>query len=78
MLFREYIESLDSGFVVHFLVFTEKTWEKFEDVPVAKSKKLLASATEGGGAVCAADAVVSDTSQWTALGDIRGYVCVCV
>ena len=38
---------------------------------MAKSKKLLASATEGSGAVCAAGAAVSD-SQWTALGDNRG------
>ena len=52
------------------------TWEKFEDTHQV-SKKLLSSvsgggeeAGSGGGAVCAADAMVSD-SQWTALDDSR-------
>lgn len=54
------------------------TWEKFEDSHQV-SKKLLSSvggvggeggSGRGGGAVCAADAMVSD-SQWTALDDSR-------
>ena len=54
------------------------SWEKFEDSHHV-SKKLLSSVRKGGeergsggreGAVCAADAMVSD-SQWTALDDSR-------
>ena len=54
------------------------SWEKFEDSHQV-SKKLLSSVRKGGeergtggggGAVCAADAMVSD-SQWTALDDSR-------
>ena len=54
------------------------TWEKFDDSHQV-SKKLLSSVGKGGekggggvggGAVCAADAMVSD-SQWTALDDSR-------
>ena len=48
-------------------------WEHFEDSQHV-SKKILSSAKKeavgGGGAVCAADAMVSD-SQWTALDDSR-------
>ena len=60
---------------VHTPVYTIKidNWEKFEDSQV--SKKLLSSvnSSEGpsnSGAVCAADAMISD-SQWTALEDSR-------
>ena len=51
-------------------------WEKFEESHQV-SKKFLSSTVGGvvrkeggGGAVCAADAMVSD-SQWTALDDSR-------
>ena len=51
------------------------TWEKFEEGPASKSKKLLSAAKHSeSGAVCAADAMVSDSTQWTALGDDRVYV----
>ena len=50
-------------------------WEDFGDAP-SKSKKLMSAGKDrnsGGGAVCAADAVMSDATQWTALGDSHGY-----
>ena len=54
----------------------EGSWEKFEEPIISKSKKLLSSAknNESGAAVCAADAMVSGSAQWTALEDSHGYV----
>ena len=51
-------------------------WEKFEEMkPKTVAKKLLSATSDDGsrgGAVCAADAMVSD-SQWTALEDSNQF-----
>ena len=52
-------------------MYTVGKWERFDDSGESLSKKLTsaaASSTEESGAVCAADALVSD-SRWTALDD---------
>ena len=54
------------------MLITPEEWERFEDTHQVSKKLLLsvgaADQPLSGGAVCAADAMVSD-SQWTALDD---------
>ena len=69
--------SLQSSFYVFYPLdcYFPGTWEKFDDSGESLAKKLstaAASSTEESGAVCAADALVSD-SRWTALEDSHHF-----